>query len=99
PVRVSATLSTVFFAEPLASSTRPSFFRCLSPLSEPAACFTRPFALSMFERKPAAPGPDVRGLHPRSHRSRRRAGAGQRGGRVVCLRLILGNALRAPRVG
>src|ERR1022692_4268394 len=48
PVTVSATLSTAFFAEPLAWSMRPSFFRCLSPVSAPAASFTRPFALSMF---------------------------------------------------
>jgi hypothetical protein len=48
PVRVSPTLSKAFFAEPLAWSTRPSFLRCLSPVSAPAASFTRPFALSEF---------------------------------------------------
>jgi hypothetical protein len=44
PVRVSPTLSTAFFAEPLAWSTRPSFLRCLSPVSAPAASFTRPLS-------------------------------------------------------
>jgi hypothetical protein len=48
PVRLSVTMSKAFFAEPLAWSTRPSFYRCLLPVSAPAASFTRPFALSMF---------------------------------------------------
>src|ERR1019366_4141533 len=48
PVRLSPTLSTAFFAEPLAWSTRPLFLRCLSPVSAPAASFTRPFALSVM---------------------------------------------------
>src|SRR6187200_119926 len=48
PVRLSVTMSTAFFAEPLAWSTRPSFFRRLFAVSAPAASFTRPFALSMF---------------------------------------------------
>src|SRR5664279_148664 len=47
PVRVCATLSTALFTEALAWSTRPSFFRCLSPVSAPVASFTRPLALSM----------------------------------------------------
>jgi hypothetical protein len=34
--------------ELLAWSARPWFFRCLSPVSAPAASFARPLALSMF---------------------------------------------------
>ena len=45
PVRVLPTLSTAFFAEPLAWSTRPSFLRCLFPVSAPAASFTLTFCL------------------------------------------------------
>ena len=48
PVRVSATLSTAFFAEPLAWSARPSFFRRLFPVTAPAASLARPFTLSVF---------------------------------------------------
>jgi hypothetical protein len=39
PVRMCATLSTALFTEPLAWSTRPSFFRRLSPASAPVASF------------------------------------------------------------
>jgi hypothetical protein len=45
PVRVSPILSAAFFAEPLAWSTRPSYLRCQSPVSAPAASFTRPCLL------------------------------------------------------
>src|SRR5438105_2476048 len=44
-----ATLSTALLTELFAWSTRPSFFRCLSPaVRAPAASFARPLALSMF---------------------------------------------------
>jgi hypothetical protein len=48
PPRVSAILSTAFLTELLAWSPRPSFFRRLSPVSAPAASFTRPLTLSML---------------------------------------------------